>query len=107
MIDDKLLELGTVAILFLIAIKEFFSYLKARKDVINTNSDSNNGSNGAATILSKAILGELQTMNSNHLHTIQKCVEDGNRNLIETIHSDNTKMIELLGEIKGVLSTRK
>lgn len=94
--DEKLLELGTVAILFLFAMKEFFAYLKVKK----SGGGDNNG-------LGKAILDELQTMNSNHLHTIQKCVEDGNSRLIGTIHQDNTKIIELLGEIKGVLSAKK
>lgn len=104
MLDDKLLELGTVAILFLIAIKEFFSYLKSKK--FDSVRITENGDNKQSEIFGKAILDELQAMNSNHLHTIQKCVEDGNRNLVETIHNDNTKMIELLGEIKGVLSSR-
>jgi hypothetical protein len=98
--EQSVLQLGAVAILFLVGIREFFAYLKSKKD--NTN-----GNNGNGYGLNKAILTELQTMNSNHLHTIQKCVEDGNRNLIETIHNDNTKMIELLGEIKGVLSSRR
>lgn len=103
--EDRILELGTVAILFLLFIREFFAYLKVKKQESNNSNGDGNGI--ANTTLSKAILGELQTMNSNHLHTIQQCVEDGNSRLVETIHNDNTKMIELLGEIKGVLSTRK
>ena len=99
--ESEVLQLGAVAVLFLVGIREFFSYLKLKKD------SETSGNGGASTTLSKAILGELQTMNSNHLHTIQKCVEDGNRQLIETIHSDNIKMIELLGEIKGILSLRR
>lgn len=43
-------------------------------------------------------------MNQNHLHSIQKSIEEGNRNLVQTIHEDNKTMIQLLGEIKGTLS---
>jgi hypothetical protein len=53
---------------------------------------------------SKDILKELQLMNTNHLNSICKKIEDGNRELIDTIHDDNMKIIELLGEIKGKLS---
>ena len=99
---DKYIELGAVAILFLVFIREFFAYLKAKKQSQNQAQNQTNGD--TTSIFAKEILNELQTMNGNHLHTIQKCVEDGNRNLIETIHNDNTKMIEILGEIRGVLS---
>lgn len=88
---EEFIQLGAVAVLFLVAIREFFSYLKTRK-----NSDSGNGLNGA-------ILRELQTMNSNHLHALQETIESGNSRLVDVIHADNTKMIELLGEIKGSL----
>lgn len=82
------LELGAVAVIFCFSIREFFKYLKDRKNV----------GNGATNEL---ILMELQTMNNNHLHSMQEAVESGNRELIKTIHDDNMKIIELLGEIKG------
>jgi hypothetical protein len=88
---EDLIQLGAVAVLFLIAIREFFAYLKTRK----------NGDGGNGNALSGAILNELRTMNSNHLHSLQKAIEDGNSRLVDVIHADNTKMIELLGEIKG------
>jgi len=37
--EDNILQLGTVAILFLLFIKEFFSYLKSKKNGKNGNSD--------------------------------------------------------------------
>lgn len=100
MVEQNLLELGAIAVLFLIAIREFFSYLKSKGAPNQANCKGNDAFN-------KAILEELQLMNSNHLHTIQKCVEDGNKNLVETIHNDNTKMIEILGRIEGNLSARR
>lgn len=94
---ESLIQLGAVAVLFLVAIREFFSYLKTRK----------NGNGETGGHLSQAILNELRAMNSNHLHSLQETLEEGNRNLISTIHSDNTKMIEILGEIKGNLNQRR
>lgn len=88
---EDLIQLGAVAVLFLIAIREFFSYLKTKK--------GGEGGNGSA--LNGAILNELRAMNSNHLYSLQKAIEDGNSRLVDVIHADNTKMIELLGEIKG------
>ena len=51
-----------------------------------------------------AILKELQMMNTNHLHSIEKAITDGNARLIESIHNDNIMMIEALGRINGKLS---
>ena len=91
MIDDTLLQLGTVAILFLVSIREFFAYLKSRKN----GNGNGSGDHGAH------IFQELQKMNSNHLSHIQGAIEEGNRNLVKTIHDDNMLIIQLLGEIRG------
>ena len=63
---------------------------------------------------SKAILQELQTQNQNHLHSISvqidnmcKSITTNNVDLMESIHRDNVQIIQLLGEIKGVLSQRR
>ena len=98
-ITGDILQLGAVAVLFLFAIKEFFSYLKAKKQPALDKEKDDKSSE-----VFKAIFQELQKMNSNHLHTIQGCIETGNRELVKTIHDDNIKMIEILGEIKGALS---
>lgn len=100
MIEDSYLQFGAVAVLFAIAIREFFGYLKSKRETYN----GGNGGNGA---MNNQILSELQRMNNNHLHTIQETLESGNRELVRTIHDDNIKMIEILGEIKGNLSVRK
>ena len=78
---------GLLAIITLI-IRELFAFLKTK----------NNG-NG----LSNQILRELQIMNQNHLHSLQEAINNGTDRLIDTIHKDNTKIIEALGEIKGTL----
>ena len=93
---ESLLQLGAVAILFLVGIREFFSYLKSKKET-----------NGNVGYMNGSILRELQTMNNNHLHSIQDAIESGNSRLIDAMHADNTKMIELLGEIKGHISSKK
>jgi hypothetical protein len=92
-ISTELLQLGAVAIIFLVCIREFFIYLKQKK----IGSPFSNGSG-------KQILEELQTMNNNHLHEICDKMEAGNARLVNTMHEDSMKIVELLGEINGKLS---
>jgi hypothetical protein len=86
-------QLGALAAIFALFIKEVFAYMKAKK---NSNGEANK-------ILSDAILLELQKMNNNHLHSIQECITEGNQQLMNTIHNDNMSMIKILGEISGKL----
>ncbi len=46
-------------------------------------------------------------MNTNHLHSIESTIESSNCRLVDIIHADNIKMIQLLSEIKGVLNNKK
>jgi len=92
---EAYLQLGAVAILFAIAIREFFSYLKSKQV-------EKNGTGKFDAL----ILKELQTTNTNHLHSLKDIMEKGNYRLVNVIHADNTKMIELLGEIKGTLNSK-
>ena len=96
--EESLLQLGALGIILVFAIREFFSYLKTRKDSNNVV---------AGNDMSSLILKELQTMNTNHLHTLQETIESGNARLVDSIHNDNTRIIELLGEIKGHLQSRR
>lgn len=90
---DNLLQLGAVAVIFLFAIKEFFAWLKQRKE---------NGSK--SNVVMEAMLGELRTMNENHLHALKDAINTGNDRLVDAINNGNMKQIEILGEIKGKLS---
>jgi len=92
---EEYLQLGAVAILFAIAIREFFSYLKSKQV-------EKNGTGKFDAL----ILKELQITNTNHLHSLKDIMEKGNYRLVDVIHADNTKMIELLGEIKGTLNSK-
>ena len=74
--EPEILQLGAVAIIFLFAIKEFFSWQKSRK----------NGSS--------SILRELQLMNSNHLTSICKVIGSGDKEIVKAI----TDMRETLGD---------
>ena len=91
--SQELLQLGALAVIFAFAVKEFFAFLKTSKE---------NGSRDGATTL-KDVLGELQLMNNNHLHSLEKAINDGNDRLVDTINNNSIKQIELLGEIKGKL----
>ena len=86
--EEYLSQFGPIALLFAIAIREFFSYLKSKK---------NGNGNGA-------ILRELQTMNNNHLESLKRCITEGNQELRDILHDDNMKIIEVLGRIDGKLS---
>lgn len=55
----------------------------------------------------KAILEELQLMNNNHLESLRKTIEDGNRKMLEVSNEANREIIRLLGEIKGFLQGRR
>lgn len=99
--EESLLQLGALGIILVFAIREFFAYLKLRGEATDKKEETNTGN-----VFSEAIFKELQTMNNNHLHSLQEAIEEGNRHLIDSIHTDNTKIIELLGEIKGNLQGR-
>lgn len=94
--ENTLLQLGAVAVLFAIAIREFFAYLRAKQ--VEKNGTGK---------FDAAILKELQTINTNHLHDLKDVIETGNERLIDSMHNDNTKIIEILGEIKGNLNQRR
>ena len=83
---------GAIALVALI-IRELFTFLKAR----------NHYDSG----MNKQIFQELQTMNNNHLHSIQDAIEQGNRDMVRTMNEGQSRQIQLLGEIKGILSARK
>jgi uncharacterized membrane protein YkvI len=87
-------NLGALAIVAAFSVKEFFKYLKSKKE---------NGAGGTNGL----ILGELQLMNNNHLHELQDTMVAGNREIVDTIHKDNLQIIELLGEIKGGMNARR
>lgn len=81
--------MGALAIVTLV-VRELFAYLKSKSNQSTGQHD-------------EQILRELQTMNSNHLHSLEKAINNGNDRLVDTIHNDNTKMIEILGRIEGGL----
>lgn len=63
--------------------------------------------NGIGNGFNKEILKELQEMNNNHLDSLNKTIEAGNRRLIDAIHNDNQEIIKSLGKIEGILSSRR
>ncbi len=90
MSEEQILQLGAVAVLFAIAIREFFAYLKAKK-------------NGEADKTNRELLSELKLLNENHLNSIQKAITDGNRDIVEAVNNGNLRIVEKLGEICGRL----
>lgn len=83
------LQLGAVAILFLISIREFFAYLKVRKTPNGTDKD---------------ILRELQLLNENHLNAICKEINEGNSEIVKAIEQMNTDLGDKLDNINSGIS---
>ena len=71
--EETLYILGPIGIIFIFAIKEFFSWLKSRKNGTSKTSED--------------ILKELQLMNTNHLNSICKTIDDGNDRIVEAVNS--------------------
>lgn len=90
--NENILNLGAVAVIFLFAIKEYFSWQKSRKE---------NG--GKSNEVMGAMLKELRTMNENHLVHLKDSINEGNNRIIDAINNGNIKQIEILSEIKGSL----
>ena len=91
---ESLAQLGALGIVVLFTIKELFAYLKAKAV-------------GVSPPLNKEILDELKLMNSNHLHSIEDAINEGNKRLIDSQHADSMKVVEILGEIKGNLTKHR
>ena len=100
--QNEILQLGAVATIFLFFIREVFIYLKSRKDI--GSGQKGNDINQAGNDTSVLILEQLQLMNNNHLHSLEKTINDGNKEIVKEISDGNLKIIESLGEIKGKLS---
>jgi len=87
--NQQILQLGALGIIFVFAIKEFFGYLKARK----------NG-NGSSVNYGKMI-EQLKSMNDNHLSAISKDINAGNDRIVDAIKDMHTDLASRLGELKG------
>jgi hypothetical protein len=74
------LEIGAMGVIFFFAIKEFFSYLKSKK-------------NGGG--LDKQILDELQSQSNNHLSHLQGCMEAGFEGMINRLDDIKEVLIRM------------
>ena len=94
---DKYIELGAIGILFAIAIREFFAWLKTRK----------NG-NGNGNGFNKQLLDAITTQNQNHLTHINVSLDKmcadincGNDRVVKAITDMHIDLASRLGELKG------
>ncbi len=96
--ENEALQSGSVVIgllaIITLLVREGFSYLKYKK-------------NGGSDSLNREIFDELKLMNNNHLHSIEKAINDGNADIVRAINDGNRQTVELLGEIKGNLNARR
>lgn len=96
-LNAEILQLGTLGIIFLFCAKEFFSYLKSRKETTEKKDERKDDE------INQAILNQLQTQNENHLIHIGDSIERLNC----SIRDGNEKIIALLSEIKGNLTANR
>jgi len=83
--EKELLQLGAIAVIFLFFVKEFFAWLKSRK-------------NG----YSKKTYEEIALNGNNHLHEIKDKIDEQTKNNNEW----HRKQYEVLCEIKGLLQKK-
>jgi len=88
-LTSELLQLGSIAVLFLFFIREFFVFLKNKNN-------KNDGKNDTI------IMEELQQLKNNHMHEISGKI-DGLRERLKDLDNKNEKVIEILIEIKTIL----
>lgn len=88
-------ELGALAVIFLFAIKEFFAWLRTRK-------------NGNATEVNKQLLDAITVQNQNHLTHINTALDKmcndincGDDKIVEAIKAMHIDLSARLGELKG------
>lgn len=94
-IPIEYLNIGAVAIVFVFCVKEFFKWLGKK------------GQKGELNGYGKLLLDEMKTQNQNHLHTIETGMNDGFDRIVDTLNNNDKQIIQLLGEIKGVISRIK
>lgn len=101
-ITPQMLELGALAAIFGLAVKEFFSWLKTKKE-----KDGNE-------LVNQQLLDAITEQNTNHLHAIQTTMDGmckdlnlGNDRVVKAITDMHTDLASRLGEIKGVLNNKK
>jgi len=87
--ETFLINTGALGIVFLFTIREFFLYLKAKKS---------NG-NGIKDLLNKDLLSEVKLLNSNHLHSIQNAINDGNEKIVQAINENGRILSQMLGKL--------
>ena len=83
--EKELLQLGAIAVIFLFFVKEFFAWLKSRK-------------NGYP----KKTYDEIALIGNNHLHSIEEKIDEQTR----TTNDWHRKQYEVLCEIKGLLQKK-
>ena len=100
-ISNNILQLGAVAIIFLFAIREFFAWLKIRNG--SNTADKLSGEGNDTSVL---ILQELQKMNSNHLHSLEEAIKNGNDRIVDAINAGNIKSLEILYRLEGMMDKK-
>jgi len=85
--NQLLQSVGAMGIIFVFAIKEFFGYLKAKK-------------NGNGVDYGK-MAEQVKLIGDNHLNSIKEDINVGNDRIVDAINAMHTDLASRLGELKG------
>lgn len=88
-LNTEILQLGTLGFVFALAIREFFSWQKSRKNNLIDNKD---------------ILNELKLMNNNHLNTICHTIGSGDKEIVKAINDMNINIANKLDTMSDNIS---
>lgn len=86
--EAEIYQIGAVGVIFVFAIREFFLFLRAKRN--------SNGQN--------KLLDEVRLLNVNHLSSMKQTIKDGDTKIVETINTIGQKQIEILSRIEGKIS---
>ncbi len=93
--EQDIQQIGILGVFAILVVKELIGLIKYGMN----SKKGNNGNN--------QLLTEIREMNTNHLTTIDKSLNDGFDRVVKAITDMNIDLAEKLGEIKGTISRIK
>ena len=95
-------QLGGTVIVVVCFLWFMYEQQKLKKENGNTKIVDNQRD----AINNNDVLKELQMMSSNHLHSIEMAIKDGNSEIVKAINEGNFKIVEKVSELCGFLKSR-
>ncbi len=91
-VSENLIQSVPTAAVAIVAIWALVEVIKSKRQTRNGSNDWN-----------RKTFEELKLLNENHLHSIEKVINEGNEKIVRAINDGNQRVVELLGRILGRL----